>query len=189
MEKKVSRLAAVIFISPHQESCKRAVSTVIGAAEYFSELHIVSPTNLTNEALLYKDWKEDKKKLVKDLHIPVAIHCSSSETGGEGYGDDADNWMRHVTGHVICRIPPLVRASKAAIQRLWARVEHNAKTGQQRHAIMPIYQLETTTIRGRRSRPQAQVDRYWSKVVNVWDHVPSPWYGMVMLLVLIDCKL
>jgi hypothetical protein len=97
VEKKISRLAAVIFISPHQESCKRAVSTVLGAPEYFSELHIVSPTNLTNEALLYKDWKNDKRKLTRELNIPVSIHCSSSETGGEGYGDDADNCKRSCT--------------------------------------------------------------------------------------------
>jgi hypothetical protein len=181
-ERKPQRFAAVIFISPHQESCKRAVSTVLGAPDYFSEVHIVSPTNLTNEALLYRDWKKDKKQLIRDLHIPVTIHCSSSETGGEGYGDDADNCkfpscyqfpvganaskgMKDVRGHVICRIPPLVRASRAAIQRLWARVEHNAKTGQQRHAIMPIYQLETTatTTTTRGSRRMDQVDRYWSK--------------------------
>jgi hypothetical protein len=89
--------------------------------------------------------------------ITVVCHCSDDPAQGV--------WLREVKSSVLVRIPPLAHVTVMGMQTLLAQVDQQRQTGFQRHAIMPVHQLTA-----------AQRE----------DVLPNPWYGMYMLIFIVD---
>lgn len=96
--------AAVITLSAHDECPRRAIRSVLGAADLFSELHLVS-FDWDDTRPPYADWEADRRAL-EGAGVHVVLH----------YSDSLDE--TRVRPLLLINVPPDVRVARGPLEAL-----------------------------------------------------------------------